>query len=163
VIALRAPTFRLDHLLGGAAATCAVIAVWPWLFPPVPATRPLATAPASAPAPALAALPPLTSFSAIVERPLFSPSRRPPAGANTAAGPLVASRYRLLGVLATGPKKRAFLADGVRRIDVAEGERLDGWTVKQIGADNLQLSSPDGDAVLTLKPAASADPPAKPQ
>jgi hypothetical protein len=105
----------------------------------------------------------LTSFSAIVERPLFSPSRRPPAGANTAAGPLVASRYRLLGVLATGPKKRAFLADGVRRIDVAEGERLDGWTVKQIGADNLQLSSPDGDAVLTLKPAASADPPAKPQ
>jgi hypothetical protein len=163
VIALRAPTFRLDHLLGGTAAACAVIAVWPWLFPPVPATRLLATAPASAPAPALAALPPLTSFSAIVERPLFSPSRRPPPGANATAGPLVASRYRLLGVLATGPKKRAFLADGARRIDVAEGERLDGWTVKQIGADSVRLTSPDGEAVLTLKPAASAEPPAKPQ
>jgi hypothetical protein len=163
VIALRAPALRLDHLLGGATAACALMAVWPWLFPPVPATRPLATAPASTPAPALSALPPLTNFSAIVERPLFSPSRRPPPGVSAAAGPLVASRYRLLGVLATGPKKRAFLADGARRVDVAEGERLDGWTVKQIGADSVRLSSSDGEAVLTLKPAVQPEPPAKPQ
>lgn len=162
MIAIRVPALRPNHLLGGTAVVCAAIAIWPWLFPPVPATRPLATVPASAPAPALAPLPPLASFSAIVERPLFSPSRRPPPGATTASGPLVASRYRLLGVVATGPKKRAFLADGARHVDIAEGDRLDGWTVKQIGADSVLLSSPEGEAVLQLKPAA-AEPPAKPQ
>jgi hypothetical protein len=162
VIAIRVPSLRLNHLLGAAAGIGAVIAAWPWLAPPVPAIRPLAAAPASAQAPALAALPPLASFSAIVERPLFSPSRRPPPGAGAAAGPLVASHYQLLGVVATGPKKRAFFADGARRIDIAEGGRLDGWTVKQIGTDSVLLSSPEGEAVLKLKPAA-AEPPAKPQ
>ena len=163
MIAMRVSVPRLNHLLGGAAAVCAVIAVWPWLSTPVPATRPLTTAPASTPVPALATLPPLANFSAIVERPLFSPSRRPPPGTNTAAAPLVASHYRLLGVVATGPKKRAFLADGARHLDVAEGERLDGWTVKQIGADSVSLSSSEGEAILKLKPAAVAEPPAKPQ
>jgi hypothetical protein len=163
VIAIRAPALRLNQLLGGTAAISALIAVWPWLSPPVPANRPLATAPTSTPAPALTALPPLASFSAIVERPLFSPSRRPPPGTSTAAAPLVAGRYRLLGVVASGPKKRAFLADGARHIDIAEGERLDGWTVKQIGADSVLLSSSEGEATLKLKPAAVAEPPAKPQ
>jgi hypothetical protein len=160
VIAIRLPALRLNHLLGGTAVVVAMIAAWPWLSPPVPATRRLAAVPASAPAPALATLPPLTSFSAIVERPLFSPSRRPPPGAS--AEPLVASHYRLLGVVATGPKKRAFLADGVRHVDIAEGDRLDGWTVKQIGADSVLLSSPEGEAVLKLKPAATEQP-QKPQ
>jgi hypothetical protein len=162
VIATRVPALRLNHLLGGTAAVCAVIAIWPWLSPPVPATRPLVVVPASAPAPTIATLPPLASFSAIVERPLFSPSRRPTPGANAAAGPLVASRYQLLGIVATGPKKRAFFADGARHVDIAEGERLDGWIVKQIGADSVLLSSPEGEAVLRLKPAA-AESPAKPQ
>jgi hypothetical protein len=162
VIAIRVPAVRLNHLLGGAAVVCAVIAAWPWLLPPVPATRPLAAMSANAPAPALAALSPLTSFSAIVERPLFSPSRRPPPGTNAATGPSVASRYRLLGVVATGLKKRAFLADGARHIDITEGDPLDGWTVKQIGADSVLLSSAEGEAVLKLKPAAT-EPPPKPQ
>ena len=161
MIAIRMPALRLNHLLGGAAAACAAIAAWPWLSPPVPATRPLTAASVSAPAPALAALPPLTNFSAIVERPLFSPSRRPPPGAAT-AGPSVASHYRLLGVVATGAKRRAFLSDGTRHVDVAEGERLDDWTVKQIGTDSVLLSSSEGEAVLKLKPAA-AEPSAKPQ
>ena len=43
---------------------------------------------------------------------------------------------------------------------VAEGDTLDGWTVKEIAQDRVLLSSPAGDASLKLKPAASE--PAKP-
>jgi hypothetical protein len=162
VIAIRVPALRLNHLLGATAAVCAVLAVWPWLLSPVPAIRPLTAVPASAPPAVLTALPPLTSFSATVERPLFSPSRRPPPGTGAAPGPPVASRYRLLGVVASGPKKRAFVADGARHIDIAEGDLLDGWRVKQIGTDSVLLSSPEGESILKLKPAA-IESPAKPQ
>jgi hypothetical protein len=162
VTAIRVPALRLNHLLGATAAVCAVFAIWPWLLPPVPATRPLAAAPASAPAPAIAPLPPLTSFSAIVERPLFSPSRRPPPGTDAALAPSVAGRYQLLGIVATGLKKRAFLADGARHFDIAEGDRIERWTVKQIGTDSVLLSSSEGETVLKLKPA-TAEPPTKPQ
>jgi hypothetical protein len=162
VIALRVPALRVNHLIGGSAAICAVIAAWPWLSPPVPSARPRAAAPSSTPAPVLTALPPLTSFSAIVERPLFSPSRRPPPGTDAALAPSVAGRYQLLGIVATGLKKRAFLADGARHFDIAEGDRIERWTVKQIGTDSVLLSSSEGETVLKLKPA-TAEPPTKPQ
>ena len=157
-MAIRISALRLDHLLGASAAVCALIAAWPWLFPPVPAPRSLAAPPANAPVPALTTLPALSGFSAIVERPLFSPSRRPPPGAGATLAPSAPSRYRLVGVVATGPKKRAFLADGARSIDVTEGDRLDAWTIKQIGTDSVRLSSGEGDTVLKLKPAAAPEP-----
>jgi hypothetical protein len=155
------PVARLDHVLGAAAILCAVLAVWPWIVPPLPATRPLAAPPASTPSPALAALPLLTGYGAIVERPLFSRSRRPPAGAAAALGPSIESRYRLLGIVAAGPKKKAFVADGARRLDITEGDTLDGWTVKEIGPDRMVLASPAGEATLRLKPVAPET--AKPQ
>jgi hypothetical protein len=159
VTALRLPVLRSNHALGGAAVLLAGLAVWPWLVPPTPATRPLATPQASAPAPLLAPLPPLTTFVAIVERPLFAPSRRPPPGA-AAIGPSIESRYRLLGIVGSGPEKKAFIAEGAHRGEIAEGDTLDGWTVKEIAQDRVLLSSPAGDASLKLKPAASE--PAKP-
>ena len=161
MIASRLPASRLNHLLGAAALVCLGLAAWPWLIPPLPATRPLAAPPASAPGLALAALPPLASYAAIVERPLFSPSRRPPPGAEAALGSSIESRYRLLGIVATGPKKKAFVAEGARRVEIAEGDALDGWTVKEIGPDRVLLSSPAGEAALKLKRAAPE--PQKPQ
>jgi hypothetical protein len=157
---LALPVWRLNHTLGAAAILFAALAVWPWLFPPVPATRPLAVPPANAPAPALAPLPPLASFAAIVERPLFSPSRRPPPGATGALGASIESRYRLIGIVATGPKKKAFVAEGTRRLEIAAGDTLDGWTVSEIGQDRVRLTSPAGEASLKLTPA--AEPPKKP-
>jgi general secretion pathway protein N len=161
VTALRLPAPRLNHTLGAAAILFAALAAWPWLAPPVPATRPPAAPPANPPAPALAALAPLANYAAIVERPLFSPSRRPAPGAPSALGPSVESRYRLLGIVATGTKKKAFIADGARRSEIAEGETLDGWTVQEIGRDRVRLTSPSGEALLKLAPAAAE--PQKPQ
>ena len=157
--AIRVPRLRLNHALGATAVVFAAFAAWPWLSPQVPTIRPLGVPPASSPAPRLVTLPPLTHYAAIVERPLFSPSRRPPAVA--AGAPSAEGRYRLLGVVASGPRKKAFIADGSRRLDLAEGEAIDGWTVKKIGTDSIVLTSPTGDTVLKLKPAA-AEPP-KPQ
>ncbi len=159
MMATRIPKLRVNHALGATAAVFAALAVWPWLSPPVPTVRPPAAPEASKPAPGIMTLPPLAHYAAIVERPLFSPSRRPPSVA--AAAPSADGRYRLLGVVASGNRKRAFVADGSRRLDIAEGDAVDGWTVKKIGADNVVLTSSTGDTVLKLKPAAAE--PQKPQ
>ena len=157
--AVRVPRLRLNHALGATAVVFAAFAAWPWLSPPVPTVRPPAVPPANSAAPRLMTLPPLVHFAAIIERPLFSPSRRPPAVASGV--PSAEGRYRLLGVVASGPRKTAFVADGSRRLDLAEGDAIDGWTVKKIGTDNVVLTSPTGDTVLKLKPAAAE--PQKPQ
>jgi general secretion pathway protein N len=145
---------RLNQALGATALVFAGIATWPWLVPPIPAVRAVASSPAQATAPALPALPPLASYAAIVERPLFSPSRRPAPGARTAPGPSIESRYRLVGIIAAGPKKKALVAEGARRVEIAEGDTLDGWTVTAIGKDRVTLTSPTGEAALKLAPAA---------
>jgi hypothetical protein len=150
--ALRLPALRLNHMLGAATIMLLGIAAWPWLVPPVPATRPLTVPTASGPAPTLASLPPPGNYAAIVDRPLFSPSRRAAPGAAGAVGASIESRYRLLGVVATGPKKKAFIAEGARRAEISEGETLDGWTVKTIGQDRVSLTSPAGEAALVMKP-----------
>ena len=159
---LALPALRLNHALGSTAIFFAALAAWPWLFPPAPATRPLAAPTASAPVPTLAPLPPLTSFAAIVQRPLFSPSRRPPPGTTGTLGASIESRYRLVGMVATGPKKKAFVAEGTRRLEIAQGDTLDGWMVIEIGQDRVRLTSPAGEAVLKLTPAA-VEPAKKPQ
>jgi Type II secretion system protein C len=130
---------RLDHALTAGALCFAALAVWPWLVPPIPETRPPATPPA---APA-----------ATVERPLFSPARRPAANAPATAAPAAESRYRLVGVVVSGMKKTAFIADNGRRTQIGVGDAFDGWTVKEIGQDRVTLASPSGEMVLKLKPA----------
>ena len=141
MIAVRLPALRLNHALGGAVAVLASVAVWPWLVPPVPATRPLTAPRAGAPTPELAALPAITSYAAIVERPLFAPSRRPAPGVSV-IGPSVESRYRLIGIVSSGGKRKAFIADGARHSEIAEGDSLDGWMVKEVAQDRVLLTSP---------------------
>ena len=159
MIALRMPPLRLNHALGVITIFCALLAAWPWMVPlSLPSTPGQATPSATTPTPALAVLPPLANFSATVERPLFTPSRRRPAGIEAAAGPSIESRYRLVGVVATGPTKKAFAVDGARHIEIVEGNTLDGWSVKEIRSDRVLLTSPAGEAVLKLKPAAPEAP-----
>jgi hypothetical protein len=162
VIALAPPRLRLNHLFAAAGAVLVVLGLWPWLQSPSAATS-SAAPDAGAAAPALAALPPVARFSAISERPLFSPSRRPTPGEKAAAaGPGIEQRYRLLGLVSTGDTRRALLTDGKRRFAIGEGAALEGWTVARIEHDRVVLSSPLGEAVLTLQPAAGenwVDPP----
>ena len=156
MIALALPPLRLNHLLAAGAATLAILAVWPWLQSASVATSSATLDAAASTAPELAVLPPVSRFSAIAERPLFSPARRPAPGEKAApAGPGIEQRYHLLGLVSAGATKRALLAEGKRRFAIGEGAALEGWTVTRIEHDRVVLSSPAGEAVLTLQPAAS--------
>jgi hypothetical protein len=158
VIAARFSGLRLNHALGAATIFFIALAIWPWLVPLAP-SAPTAAAPATVrPVPLPVDLPPQTAFAAIVERPLFAPARRPQPGAGA---PSSDGRYRLLGIVGTGALRKAFIADGSRRIEIGQGQTFDGWTVKEIGQDQVLLTSRAGDMALKLKPAATD--PAKPQ
>jgi hypothetical protein len=138
------------HLPAAAALLLGFLILWPWIAP-IPAESRAGTGDAVAAGTTLPGLPSAASFAAIAERPLFVPSRRPaPAGAAVIDSNGV-NRYRLLGLVAVGTSRRALLADGARRIEVGEGSALDRWTVKHIDQDRVLLSSPQGDAVLTLQ------------
>lgn len=142
------------HLLVATALLLGLLVLWPWIAPIATDSR-ASGSDAVALKTTVPSLPPAANFAAIAERPLFAPSRRPaPASAAIIEGS-GASRYRLLGLVSVGASRRALLADGARRIEVSEGAALDRWTVKRIDQDQVLLSSPQGDAVLTLQRAGS--------
>ena len=155
---------RLAQSLTLAAALIAALAIWLWLPENIASRRS-----PEAPSPAadwgvIASLPPLASFAATIERPLFSPSRRPAAMAPTALpGATIEIHYRLQGLITTGRERRALLKEAAsqRKIEVGEGDVIEGWIVKQIEQDHLVLSSPVGEATLTLGRTGAASP-AKP-
>jgi hypothetical protein len=152
------PRPRIKHLLAGAAVTLCALAIYPWLAPP--ADPAVSARPRERPSSMLvvAPLPALATFSAVFERPLFSPLRRPPS----AAGPPVAEnglppRYQLVGVVRAGAVRRALIIEGANRRDVIEGGVLDGWTIAHIEQDRVLLSSPSGGrSVLKLRRAGEA-------
>jgi hypothetical protein len=160
-----APRPRLNHVLAGAGILLSMLAIWPWVAPLAAPGRATAAADTPPPPPAIADLPPLATFRAVFERPLFSPSRRPPTdGTTPVLGTGIAERYRLLGLLTAGQARRALLAEGTRRFEVAEGAALDSWTVTRIEQDRVVLSSPSGETELRLHRAGrnGVDPSAKP-
>lgn len=83
-------------------------------------------------------MPPARAFTAIVERPLFTPSRRPPADhqAATELGDLA-----LVGVLISPGVRTAVVAHGHPRVltHVVEGQNIAGWSVASIGPDHIML------------------------
>lgn len=86
-----------------------------------------------------------------LQRPLFSPSRRPsaPAVRGTAqAGP--PGLPRLAGTLVSPAGKSAiFVAAGSDRpVLLGEGGRIGDWTVNSIGPGQVVLSGPDGRRVV---------------
>jgi hypothetical protein len=144
-----------NHLLAAAAILLGGAALYPWLAPIPVGSVAGGAAEATRTTVKVAALPPLDSFAAVFARPLFSPSRRPAASTTVASGAL-AGRYVLLGLVSVGDKRHALIADGDRRIELAEGAAIDGWTVTRIEQDRVLLSSPAGRTTLTLRAAAAA-------
>ena len=125
----------------------AALAVWPWLAPEARApARVAAIAPASGPvADAELMLPPLESFKATVERPLFTATRAPPPlrPAQDAGGELILGRYRLTGVMIAKEHTTVLLrpATGGKVIRLGKGQELDGWKVVTITPDQIVLAA----------------------
>ncbi len=93
-------------------------------------------------------------LAAVIEaRPLFSPTRRPPAAYTAPSGEaIVAHQFtsRLAGLMIRpGYSEALFVADGQKPIAVALGERIEDWVVTAIEADGVMLEGPDGKRRLT--------------
>ncbi len=108
-------------------------------------------APAGGETPPLAALPaqlsyamaPLEDFSTILERPLFSPTRRPPAAGTVAA---VASepelQLTLVGVIISSEEQIAIfrLQDASRFLRLNVGDSFQGWILDAIEPSRVTFS-----------------------
>lgn len=96
-------------------------------------------------------LPPLQSFSGILERPLFSQSRRPPPqGADDTTGPW--SSFVLAGVIISGDSREALVLHGKPQtvVHLREGQDVEGWTVTSIQPDRIVIRSGASEHELKL-------------
>ena len=97
----------------------------------------------------------------LLERPLFSPDRRPAAtpSAAAAADSAVQELPRLTGVIFGPARRSAIFADdaGHPRI-AAEGTRLGRFTITAIAPGQVTVSSPDG-SVCCARPIPAPSPP----
>jgi hypothetical protein len=96
-------------------------------------------------------LPPLESFSAITDRPLFTQSRRPPAIQASTASVGTAASFVLAGIIISHESREALIIHGKPPImsHLQEGQAIDGWTVMAIDQDRVILGN--GEARYELK------------
>src|SRR5215471_7296301 len=108
-----------------------------------PAVPQLAAAPVPHPPP----------IAAILARPLFSSSRRPPQSNSPKVaedGGLADSRLAGI-VIGAGPRFEIFAPEGAKPLTVNEGETVSGWLVESISQREVALSAPDGTKTLQPK------------
>ena len=100
-------------------------------------------------------MPPFATFAEVVARPLFSPTRRPVVGPSTER----LANFSVVGIVTSPQERHALLSHGLPpKVDrVAEGQSLDGWTVKSIGDDSIVMVQ--GDREVELKPTDKASRP----
>lgn len=91
-------------------------------------------------------LPPLSSFTAMVERPLFIPSRQ--GTAPVQAPPAIAGQERrLIGIASRGGRQMALLlVDGAGR-SLLPGQELDGWRLLSVEPGAARFAAPDGSSL----------------
>ena len=99
--------------------------------------------------------PPLTAYQEVIERPLFAQDRRPPPPAprrTSRASTVTVPQYELEGTVLSSGGSFAILQDRRRRElqRLGLGERLDSWTVAEIGEGWLRLEHGDRSARLQL-------------
>jgi len=98
---------------------------------------------------------PLEHFRAIVERPLFSPTRRPPpsAAAEPDAGP---RQFQLKGVVVSAREQRALVVSQStgKSYQVKTGDVVEGWRVERITAQSATFTKDGVETLVRLVPAA---------
>jgi hypothetical protein len=105
----------------------------------------LAAAPRQDTAPPAFRMPPLVSLREVVDRPLFSESRRPalPEAPKEPAAKL--PNLTLVGIFLSADRRQALVERGQPpRVEwVSERQKLDGWIVEAIGPDRIVLVRTD--------------------
>ncbi len=119
------------------------------------------TLPALPPEPQFSMLP-IEDFQAILERPIFSPSRRPPSAESIDSVELPATTgdvsFVLKGILIDEDERTALFRskDSDKLVRLGEGDKIEGWTLVRIEADQVVFAS--GEIERVLQP--TFDPPA---
>jgi hypothetical protein len=100
--------------------------------------------------PAASAAPPI---AAILARPLFSPSRRPPQSKpGNASDDSGLADSRLAGIIIEPDHRLAIFApEGAKLLTVTEGQTVSGWRVESITPRDVSLSGPEGTRTLQPK------------
>jgi general secretion pathway protein N len=85
------------------------------------------------------AMPPEESFAAVLERPVFSPTRRSLPSSGVAATLTTSAAFLLVGVVISGGERfvlvKPLSSDGVERL--REGDELAGWSTVAIEPDRV--------------------------
>lgn len=104
----------------------------------IPPAAKSAKAADAAPAYSLA---PLAAFSAVTERPLFAPDRRPAPQASETLGSW--SALVLAGIVVTPDAREVLIAHGTpaKLVHLQEGQSVDGWTVRAIEPDHVVVAN----------------------
>jgi general secretion pathway protein N len=86
-------------------------------------------------------LPPLRDLKEVTDRPLFSPSRRPPPPQASQEAIKQSGSLALDGVILSSEGRIALISHGRPPVlvHVAEGREIEGWTVLSIQADHIVL------------------------
>ena len=90
--------------------------------------------------------------AAILARPLFSSSRRPPQDVSSGAAADSDLDARLTGIVTTpGHRLAIFAVSGDKPLKVAEGDAVSGWRIESITPREVSLSGPGGTKTLQPK------------
>jgi hypothetical protein len=152
---------RISFVWAAAFFSCAALAAlaaWQG-FAPVSLALPKLSPAAGSPAPVgaiQAANPqPLSreSYAEIAERPLFVPTRRPPAvAAPTAAHSQTLDAYSIVGIVAAPDRAVALIHGPTASIlHLRKGETLEGWTLETIEPNKLVFVSGEQHQTLEFK------------
>jgi hypothetical protein len=87
------------------------------------------------------ALPPLQSYAAVTERPLFTPSRHPATTQTSSRPASESSAIVLTGIVIAGDDKVALVADtnAGSLARYREGQTIGGWTLVTIQQDHIVI------------------------
>src|SRR6185295_7450981 len=95
--------------------------------------------------------PPLGSYAAIAERPLFNPGRVKDVAAPAAQPELPPlSDYRLVGLVVGPDTQRALVARGAETLSLKPGDDLDGRRVASIGRRGVTLNANGHEELLAF-------------
>lgn len=101
--------------------------------------------------------------AAILARPLFSATRRPPARNDGPTADSSLDDARLAGIVTEpGHRFAIFAPSGAKALIVTEGDTVSGWRVESITPREVSLSGPDGTKTLQPKIDPTLAPPAPP-
>jgi hypothetical protein len=160
---ISSPKQRIGPLLILSAVLAGVLALevmaGPFFVPEAPAVSPGAKNSVDFPRESPAEKPAISAFAEVVERPLFTPSRRPPppkTDSTIAASPEKPETFDLIGVIISADRRMALLRTVASSevMQAVEGQSIGGWEVHAIKPTQVVLRRGNDSEVIKINDAA---------